>query len=72
MPEDPHGENTYHVDDECSAVGMGVLDCFAEGAEMVVIRTHEVEGQIHYHLFGLRDDDGPTLEVGADRDGGGE
>lgn len=66
LPDDPHGDGTYIVDDECSAVGMGILDCFAEGAEMVVIRKHEVAGSIHYHLFGLRADDEPTLEVGAD------
>ena len=64
LPDDPAGEGSYFASDEPAALAMGVMDVFCEGAEIVVVRKHED----HYHLYGLRDDDEPTCEVGMPAD----
>ena len=38
MPADPFGDNgELEAEDECAAVGIGVLRCFANGSTMVWI-----------------------------------
>lgn len=64
MPADPHGKNTYHGDDECSAVGVAVLDVFAEGADCVVV----LKRGDSYGVYGIGAEDEPTVQVGGAED----
>jgi len=64
MPDDPHGEDVYQTDDECSAVGMAVMDVFAEGADCVVVLKRGVS----YGVYGIGAEDEPTVQVGEGED----
>jgi hypothetical protein len=37
-PVDPCGDGVFHTDDECTAVGMAVIDTLNNGCDIVVVR----------------------------------
>lgn len=57
MPSDPFGDDVFAATDEPSAVGMAVMDLFADGAKVVVV-LHKKSGK--YAMYGA----GGTVDPG--------